>query len=52
MQVSPNFALLRDESLQSAEDLPEPDAIAAAILERLQTAMEEMEALKELLEAE
>ena len=43
---------LRDESLQSAEDLPEPDEIAAEIMTRLQSAMEDMEALTELLEAE
>ena len=42
---------LRDESLQSAEDLPEPEVIALKIIERLETAMEEMGALKDLLEA-
>lgn len=47
-----DISWLRDESLQSAEDLPEPEVIAAAILEKLQTAMTEMEALKDLLEAE
>ncbi|TBR56574.1 SAM-dependent methyltransferase [Westiellopsis prolifica IICB1] len=40
---------LRDESLQSGDDLPEPDVIAAAIMAKLQTAMEEMEALTALL---
>lgn len=43
---------LRDESLQSGENLPEPDEIATEILMRLTTAMEEMEALTELLERE
>ena len=41
---------MRDESLQSTEDLPEPDEIAAEIMMRLQTALEEMEALTELLD--
>ena len=45
-----DISWLRDESLQSAEDLPEPDEIAAAIMEKLQTAMNEMTALTELLE--
>ena len=45
-----DISWLRDESLQSAEDLPEPDVIAQRIMERLETAMEEMAALKELLE--
>ncbi len=45
-----DISWLRDESLQSADDLPEPEVIAAAILEKLQTAMTEMEALKDLLE--
>ncbi|WP_232224079.1 hypothetical protein [Mastigocladopsis repens] len=43
---------LRDESLHSGDDLPEPDVIAAAIMVKLQTAMEEMEALTALLEGE
>ncbi len=43
---------LRDESLQSGDNLPEPDIIAAAIMTRLQTAMEEMEALTVLLSGE
>lgn len=45
-----DISWLRDESLQSADDLPEPGAIALKIMERLETAMEEMEALKDLLE--
>ncbi len=43
---------LRDESVDRAEDLPEPDEIAAEILLHLQTATEEMQALMELLEPE
>ncbi len=45
-----DISWLRDESLQSAEDLPEPDEIAAEIMMRLQSAMEDMEALTELLD--
>lgn len=45
-----DISWLRDESLQSAEDLPEPDVIAQQIMERLETTMEEMAALQELLE--
>lgn len=45
-----DISWLRDESLQSADDLPEPDVIALKIMERLETAMEEMQALKDLLE--
>lgn len=45
-----DISWLRDESLQSGDGLPEPDEIAAAIMAKLQTAMEEMEALAELFE--
>lgn len=37
---------LKDDSVAEHEDLPEPDVIAGMILERLQTAMEEIEALQ------
>ncbi len=47
-----DISWLRDESLQSAEDLPEPDEIAAEITIRLQTAISEMSALTELLESD
>ncbi|MGQ4646407.1 N-6 DNA methylase [Lyngbya aestuarii] len=47
-----DISWLRDESLQSGEDLPEPGEIAAEIMTRLQAAMVEMEALSELLEDE
>ncbi len=43
---------LRDESVERAEDLPEPDEIAADILLHLQTATEEMQALMELLDGD
>ena len=39
-------------SAHSADDLPEPDEIAALIRDRLQTAMEEIDALTALLEGE
>ena len=45
-----DISWLRDESLQSGDDLPEPEAIASEIMARLQTAMEEMEALIKLLD--
>jgi len=38
--------------LQSGDGLPEPEAIASQIMLRLQTAMEEMEALTVLLDDE
>lgn len=40
---------LRDASMQGAEDLPEPEEIAAEILEKLKIATQEMEALQGLL---
>ncbi len=45
-----DISWLRDENAERTEDLPEPDEIAAEILAHLKTAMEEMEALAELLE--
>ncbi len=45
-----DISWLRDENAERAEDLPEPDEIAAEIMAHLKTAMEEMEALAELLE--
>jgi len=38
---------LKDESLQDAEDLPEPDVIALEIVEDLQAALEEFQARSE-----
>ena len=43
---------LRDDSVQRAEDLPEPEEIAAEILQHLRTATEEMQSLMALLEAD
>lgn len=43
---------LRDEDTERAEDLPEPDELAAQILAQLQVATEEMQALVELLGAD
>jgi type I restriction enzyme M protein len=43
---------LKDDDAHSANDLPEPDDIAALIRDRLQTAMEEMDTLIALLEGE
>lgn len=40
-----DISWLRDENVEHADDLPEPDAIAAEIMEHLRTAMREMEAL-------
>jgi len=47
-----DISWLRDESLQSGDDLPEPGAIAAEIMEKLRIATKEMEALMVLLEGE
>lgn len=41
---------IHDEDIERAEDLPEPDEIAAEIMNSLQAAMDEMAALQELLE--
>jgi type I restriction enzyme M protein len=45
-----DISWLKDDSVEDADDLPEPDEIAAEIMVHLQTAMEEMTALQELLE--
>ncbi|HAA57590.1 MAG TPA: SAM-dependent methyltransferase [Myxococcales bacterium] len=44
-----DISWLKDDSVEHADDLPEPDEIAAEIMVLLQTAQEEMEALTELL---
>ena len=46
-----DISWLRDEDAHDYEDLGEPDEIAAEIIGHLQTAMAELEALSELLEA-
>ena len=45
-----DISWLRDDDAHSHEDLGEPDEIAAEIMEHLQTAMSELEALTGLLE--
>jgi type I restriction enzyme M protein len=47
-----DISWLKDEGTHLADDLPEPDEIAALIRDRLQTAMEEMDELTALLEGE
>jgi len=47
-----DLAWLRDESATNGDDLPEPEVIAAQILEHLRIATEEMEALVEGLGGE
>ena len=46
-----DISWLKDEKVESTEDLPAPEVIAAEIMENLRTALEEMETLSELLEA-
>lgn len=47
-----DISWLKEEGHTSAEDLPEPEEIAAEIMAHLQTAMAEMEALTKALSAE
>lgn len=47
-----DISWLRDESLQSGDGLPEPEVIAADIMEKLRIASKEMEMLMILLEGE
>jgi len=47
-----DISWLKDDDAHSADGLPEPDDVAALIRERLQTAIEEMDALTALLEGE
>ncbi|MCP5110095.1 MAG: N-6 DNA methylase, partial [bacterium] len=44
-----DISWLRDEDADHAEDLPEPEVIAAEIMENLRVAMGEMETLTEIL---
>jgi type I restriction enzyme M protein len=44
-----DLSWLKDENAQGADDLPEPEEIAAEIMDRLRLAMEEMEGLSSLL---
>ncbi|MEH2111311.1 hypothetical protein [Nostoc sp.] len=47
-----DISWLRDESLQSGDNLPEPEVIAVEIMEKLRIATKEMEALMILLKGE
>jgi len=47
-----DFTGIRYESLQEMENLPEPEILAAEIIENLRSALEEFEALQEELNAE
>src|SRR5712691_10474027 len=47
-----DISWLKDDEIHSADDFPEPEEITALIRERLQTAIEEMDALTALLEGE
>lgn len=47
-----DISWLRDENATSGDDLPDPEEIAAEIMENLRNAMSEMEALTGLLEGE
>lgn len=47
-----DISWLKDDDSSSADELPEPDEIAAMIRERLSTALEEIDALAALLEGE
>ena len=42
-----DISWIKDDSVSNADDLPEPEEIAAEIMEKLRTAMEEMEGLSE-----
>ena len=47
-----DISWLKDDAATGADELPEPEEIAALIRERLSTALEEMDALSALLEGE
>lgn len=47
-----DISWLKDDDATGADELPEPEEIAAMIRERLSTALEEMDALSALLEGE
>ena len=48
--MSLDLTWLRDDSLQDFENLPHPSVIAQEMLEELQSALEELNALAEMLE--
>ena len=45
-----DISRLKDDDATGADELPEPEEIASLIRERLQTALEKMNELSELLE--
>lgn len=47
-----DISWIRDDSIEHADDLPEPDEIAVEIMVHLQTATDEMEVLMSLLQSE
>lgn len=47
-----DISWLKDDSVEDADTLPEPDEIAVEIMQHLQTAMEEMAALQALLDGD
>ena len=48
--MSLDLTWLRDESLQDLDNLPHPSILAQEMLEELQSALEELSALTEMLE--
>ena len=46
-KISLDIFWLRDESLEDSANLPDPDVIAADIIEDLRTALEQFEAIGE-----
>jgi type I restriction enzyme M protein len=43
----PDIFWLRDESLEDSANLPDPDVLAAEIIEDLQAALEELQAIQD-----
>ena len=46
-----DISWIKDDSVSNADDLPEPEEIAAEVMEKLRTAMKEMEGLSEVFES-
>ena len=51
-KVSLDIFWLKDESLEDSENLPDPDVLAAEIVENLQAALEQFEGIYEELGVE
>jgi type I restriction enzyme M protein len=49
-KVSLDIFWLKDESLEDAENLPDPDVLASEIAENLESALEEFSSISEDLE--